>query len=197
MEGIALILIGAALFCQSWYFLGLYPDGRTVGVYVGGLGLAALIAITLDPILLIGDNAERMRDLGGVVAESDPLAEITVMKILIITWAGYAVGVAAQGIWDYDERALGFFGAFAAAVSAVALFYFATTLFDAYGNAVVIGLTAATLVLSVLAGMIFFYLAVPFNALRLVAGWFLLVGSVAVAGIGLAAITTVIEVTKP
>ena len=38
MEGLALILIGGALFAQSWNFLGLYSDGRMVGAFVGALG---------------------------------------------------------------------------------------------------------------------------------------------------------------
>ena len=197
MEGLALVLIGGALFAQSWNFLGLYPDGRAVGTIVGALGLAALITLVLDPMVLIGDNLELMEQLGGDVKDANPLAELTVMKMLIIMWAAYAVGVGAQGIWDYDERALGLYSASLTAGSAVAFFYFATQLFDAYGDAVTIGLSAATLVLSVLAGMVFFYLTMPFTVLRLVAGWFLLVGSLAVSGIGWAIITTIIEVTKP
>ena len=195
MEGLAFILIGGALFSQSWYMLGLFTDGRTVGAFVGAMGLAALITLVLDPMVLIGADLELMEKLGGDVKDANPLAELTVMKMLIIIWAGYAVGVAAQAIWDYDERAIGLYSAFLTAGSAVALFYFATQLFDAYGDAVSISLSAATLVLSLLAGIVFFYLSVPFTVLRLVAGWFLLVGSIAVAGIGLAIITTIIEVT--
>ena len=144
--------------------------------------------------LVHAQNLELMEKLGGDVKDANPLAELTVMKMLIIIWAGYAIGVAAQAIWDYDERAIGLYSAFLTAGSAVALFYFATQLFDAYGDAVSISLSAATLVLSLLAGIVFFYLSVPFTVLRLVAGWFLLVGSIAVAGIGLAIITTVIQV---
>ena len=195
MEGLALILIGGALFAQSWNFLGLYTDGRTVGAFVGVLGLAALITLVLDPMVLIGDNLELMEKLGGDVKDANPLAELMVMKMLIIMWAAYAIGVGAQGIWDYEERAIGLYSGFLTAGSAVALFYFATQLVDAYGDAVTIGLSAATLVLSILAGMVFFYLTMPFGVLRLVAGWFLLVGSIAVSIIGWAIITTVIEVT--
>ena len=195
MEGLAFILIGGALFSQSWYMLGLFTDGRTVGAFVGAMGLAALITLVLDPMVLIGADGELMEKLGGDVKDANPLAELTVMKMLIIIWAGYAVGVAAQAIWDYDERAIGLYSAFLTAGSAAALFYFATQLFDAYGDAVSISLSAATLVLSLMAGIVFFYLSVPFTVLRLVAGWFLLVGSIAVAGIGLAIITTIIEVT--
>lgn len=197
MEGMALILIGGALFTQSWNFLGLYPDGRTVGVFVGVLGLAALITIMLEPMLLIGDNLELMNRLNGEPNKANPLAELSVMKMLIVIWAVYAIGVGAQGIWDYDERAIGLYSGFLAAGSVVALIFFATQLFPAYGNAVTIALSAATLTLSALAGMVFFYLTMPFGVLRLVSGWFLLVGSIAISGIGLAILTTVIQVSKP
>ena len=183
MEGIAFILIGAALFSHSWHILGMYPDGRTMGLLTGSLGLATLMAIMFTPMVLIGRDPD-----------ANVLAESNIMKMLIILWASYGVTVGAQGLWDLDERALGFFSAVLTVGSAVALFYFATTLFDAYGNAVTIGLSAVTLVLSVLAGLLFFYLAIPFQVLRLVTGWFILLGSMVVAGVGFAIVSTVIEV---
>ena len=85
MEGLAFVFIGAALFSHSWHLLGLYPDGRTMGTYVGALGLATLIALPLTPMLLVGGDPDAF-----------PLAEVTVMKMLIILWAGYAVGVGAH-----------------------------------------------------------------------------------------------------
>ena len=184
MEAVAFVLIGAALFSHAWYLLGLYPDGRTMGVMTGALGLGALIAITLPPLVLLGETFD---------TDANLLAETTVMKMLIIVWAAYAVGVAAQGIWDLEERALGFFAAIATAGSAVAFFFFAATLGLAYGDAVSISMSAATLALTVLGGMLFFHLAIPFNGLRLVAGWFILVGSVAVAAVGWAVMATLIE----
>ena len=200
MEALGLILIAGALFCHSWHILGLYPDGRMVGVYVGALGLAALIATTLDPMLLIGGNAEAVADAGGNAGHkaysiASGLAETTVMKTLIIGWAVYAVGVGAQAIGDYDERAIGFYSAIVAVISVVALLFFATSLSKPYGDNVVIALSAATLFLSVVAAMLFFYLAIPFNGLRPVAGWFTLVGSVAVAIVGVLIGTTAIGVS--
>ena len=76
MEAVALILIAGALFCHSWYILGLYPDGRTVGIYIGALALASLITITFAPLVLTNTGA-------------DGLAQTTLMKILIIVWSGY------------------------------------------------------------------------------------------------------------
>ena len=200
MEALGLLLIAGALFCHSWHILGLYPDGRTVGVYVGALGLAALIATTLDPMLLIGGNAEAVADAGGNAGHkaysiASGLAETTMMKTLIIGWAVYAVGVGAQAIGDYDERAIGFYGAVVGAISVVALLVFASTLTKPYGEDVTLALSAATLVLSIVAAMMFFYHAIPFNGLRPVAGWFTLVGSIAVAIVAILIGTTIISVS--
>ena len=196
MEGLALILIGGALFAQSWNILGLYSDGRMVGAFVAALGLAALLTLVMDPIVLIGSNLELMAKLGGDAGDANPLAELTVMKMVIVLWAVYAVGVGAQSIWAYEERAIGLYSAFLAAGTVVVFLFFAITLAAPYGAAVWIGLSAATLILSVLAGLVFFYLTVPFNVLRLVVGWFLLIGSLVVALIGWTIITSIIEVTS-
>ena len=200
MEALGLLLIAGALFCHSWHILGLYPDGRTVGVYVGALGLAALIATTLDPMLLIGGNAEAVADAGGNAGHkaysiASGLAETTTMKTLIIGWAVYAVGVGAQAIGDYDERAIGFYSAVVGVISVVALIVFASTLSKPYGEDVTLALSAATLVLSIVAAMMFFYHAIPFNGLRPVAGWFTLVGSIAVAIVAILIGTTIISVS--
>ena len=85
MEGIFFVLIGGALFSYSWYVMGLYPDGRTMGLFTGGLGLASLIALMLTPMVLIGGDPD-----------SNILVEHTLMKMLIVVWAGFAVGVAAR-----------------------------------------------------------------------------------------------------
>ena len=52
MEPIFLICIGAALFAHAWYAMGMYNDGRTTGIVVGALGAGALIALTVDPVLM-------------------------------------------------------------------------------------------------------------------------------------------------
>lgn len=184
MEGVFLVLIGAALFSHSWHLLGLYHEERTMGLYVGGLGLAALIAITLAPMLL-----------GARGTGAETLADITVMKVLIILWAGYAIGVGAHGLWEFDDRAIGFYSAFLSVASLIALLYFAIQLQDdVYGNGVWLALSGAALVLTILSAWLFFYMAIPFIALRKVSGWFILIGSIVVAGIGFAIITSVIEV---
>ena len=99
MEGFALILIGAAIFSHAWYLLGLYSDGRTVGVLMAALGAGLLITLTFEPQLLGMHGSDGAQQLG----------EITMMKTLIILWAAYAGAVAAQGWWDLEERAIGFY----------------------------------------------------------------------------------------
>ena len=189
MEGLFFVLIGAALFSHSWSLLGLYHEGRTMGLYVGGLGVVSLIALMLTPMLLGPIDA-----VGAAVSAETMDAQINVMKVLIILWAGYAIGVGAHGLWEFDDRAIGFYSAFLFVGSLIALVYYAIELEGVYGDDVWIGLSAAALVLTVLAAMLFFYLAIPFIALRKVAGWFILVGSIAVAGIGFAILTSLIDV---
>ena len=197
MEALGLILIAAALFCHSWYILGLYPDGRTAGIYVGAFGLAALIATTMAPMLLLAGDPAAIADAGGNATRNfysiaAGLAETNMMKTLIIVWALYAVGVGAQSLFDYDERAIGFSGAVAAVVSLIALLFFAGTLLGPYGEDVVLVLSTATLLLTIVGGTMFAYLGVPFSSLRPVAGWFNLVGSIAVFIMGVIIATEIV-----
>ena len=197
MEGLFLILVGAALFTQSWHILGFYSEGRTVGVFMGGLGLLMLgtfmLGTSIEPVLLTA-TGKKVGDAAKVVAQTDVNASVVVLTALVGAWAIYAIGVSAQGLWDLEERAIGFYSAFLAAVSLVAFVYFAGQMERRYGEDVMLALSGATLALTVLAGMMFFYLAFGFNVLRLVAGWFLLIGGGAVAAIGLGIISATVKV---
>ncbi len=190
MEGMFLLLIGAALFSQSWYILGLYSEGRTMAILVGGLGIVVLGAVFLQPVLLNGMGT-------GLVSPEENLAELTVMKALIVTWSVYAIAMAAHGLWDFDERAIGFYCAFLAASTAMAFIYYANPglgdLADRYNESVWLSLSGATLALTVLAGMMFFTLGFAFQGLRAVAGWFALLGGAVVAFIGQAIVITMIS----
>ena len=194
MEGAALVFIGAALFSHAWYVLGLYPDGRTMGFFAAALGLAALITLVFDPMLLV----EVGKKVGGqpqMIAADDVLAEVTLMKMLIILWAGYGLGVGAQGLFDFDGQAIGFYSAVLVAASLITFIYFAVELQDKYGDGVWLSLSGASLILTILAGMLFFYQAIPrFSGIQPVAGWFILVGSIPVIAFGLAMVTTAIKV---
>ena len=178
MEGIAFILIGGALFSQSWNVMGLYADGRTSGLFTATLSIMALLIIPMAPMLFTGG------------AGSNVLAETTILKMLVIAWAVYGIGVGAQGLWDFDERAIGFVGAIVTAVSATAFFYYLFTLVDPYGTTVMLAMSAGGLILAIVGGLVFFYLSFPFLVLRLVTGWFMLAGSVGLMAIGISVITT-------
>ena len=188
MEGLALTLIGAAIFSHSWYLMGLYSDGRTVGILMAALGAGLLITLTLEPQLLglLGDD------------DAQKLGELTMMRTLIVLWAVYAAAVAAQGWSDLEERALGFYAAVLAVASLSAAVYFVLQLWehndlaDVEAALVTASFTGVSGVLAVIGTTLFFYMAIPFFGLRLVAGWFSLVGSVAIAAVGLAIITNVI-----
>ena len=105
----------------------------------------------------------------------------------------YAVGVGAQGLWDFDERAVGFYSGFLAIATLVPLIFFAVELEGVYSNEAWLGLSAATLLLTVLSSITFFHQALQFSVLRLVSGWFLLLGGSVVGIIGLAIVSTAIS----
>ncbi len=192
MEAVFFILIGGALFAQSWYMLGLYSDeGRTMAVIVGGLGLLSLVALstsTFDSMLLTETGKK-----GIAVKPEEVLAATTLMKTLIALWSIYAIGVAAHGLWEFDGRAIGFYSVFLSIASLVVFIYYAAELQPIYGNATWLSLSGATLVLTVLAGMMFFALSFAFNVLRVVSGWFLLIGGGATVAVGLMIATRAIS----
>ena len=178
MEGVFLTLIGAAIFSQSWHILGMYAEGRTMGINVGTLGLITLSAIVLRPVVLTGQSM---------------LIEATVLKTLIALWAVYALAVAAHGIWDLDERAIGFYSAFLALATLIPFIYFAVNLEPRYGTSVWLGLSASTLILTILATVVFFYQAFMLSILRLVSGWFFLLGGAVIGLIGVGIVSATIS----
>jgi len=192
MEGIFFILIGAALFTQSWYILGLYSEGRTMGVLVGGLGLLALgtfmLGGAMDATLLVVGDDVAIDKIPAAAAKA--LQATTVLKALMMVWVAYTFGVAAHGLWEFEDRAIGFYSGLVAVVSLIAFLFFAIQLRTVYSDAVWLTMAAAPAVLMLLAAISFFYLAWQWMVLRLVTGWFMLLGSGAVVGIGLVMIGT-------
>lgn len=196
MEGLFFILIGAALFSQSWYMLGLYSDGRTVGIITGGLGLLAIAAVLLSPASTLTASGSAWMLFTGEGVKSGPwLAQAMTMKALILAWGLYAVGVAAHGLWDLDERAIGFYSAFLAVLSAAAFIYYTIELELLYGVNTWLAVTAGTLFLTVLATLMFFTLSFTFNVMRIVTGWFILIGGGVIVLIGLGVLSTIIRST--
>ena len=185
MEAVFLILIGAALFSQSWNLMGLYSDGRTTGIFVGGLGLLSLLALVLDPMLLTGEGDK-------TISTANHLAEITATKVLIGAWALYCVGVAAQSIWDLEDRSVGFYGLILTVATAVVFLYYASALEPRYGEGAWLGMSLASLLLAIMSAMVFFAFGFTFNVMRAVAAWFLLLGGATVGVIGLAIVSRAI-----
>lgn len=183
MEGIALILIGTAIFSHSWHLLGLYADARTVGVIMASLALALLVSMfTFQPQFLGSVSS------GAIVRAG----ETTVLSALIVTWAVYAAAVAANCLWDMEDRAIGFYSVLLAVASLVMLFFF-LQIWALDNDAVAVLLLAiASALLAIVSGLLFFTLAFQFPVMRLVSGWALLIQSIVVVGFGMTMITTTI-----
>ena len=185
MEGIFFLLIGAAIFSQAWYVLGLYSEGRTMGVFTAGLGLLALGTImfgtTITPTLISGDGSTELT---------------TVLTALIVLWAIYALAVGAHGLWDFDPRAIGFYSVFLSVVSLVVFLIFALSMAEGgvfeHSLGIWLSMSAVPLLLTIISAITFFYLAFEMQVLRLVAGWFMLSGSAVIGLVGLWAVTSVI-----
>jgi hypothetical protein len=183
MEGIALILIGTAIFSHSWHLLGLYSDGRTIGVIMAALAVGLAVSLfVFDPQILGEQSSHSARSM----------AEVPVFKAIIVAWAIYAGVVAAQGIWDLEDRALGFYAVPLTAVSVVALFFFLQIWVDGADVAPMVSLVVSGALLSIIGALLFFFTAIPFPGLRSVIGWAMLIESIALTAVGLAMITTTI-----
>ncbi len=185
MEGIFFLLIGAAIFSQAWYVLGLYSEGQTMGVFMAGLGLLALGTImfgaTITPTLISGEGSTEL---------------VTALTALIVLWAIYSIAVGAHGIWDLDQRAIGFYCVFLSVASLVVFLIFALSMADGgvfeHSLGTWLAMSAVPFLLSIISAIVFFYLAFEIQVLRLVAGWFMLMGSAVIGLVGLWALTSVI-----
>ena len=181
MEGIALILIGAAIFSHSWHLLGLYADARTVGVIMAAAALGLVLTLfAAQPQFLggMGDNA------------AVRLGEITVLQTAALAWAIYAAAVAAHCVWDMEERAIGFYSVLLVAASVVSLLFFLQVWLPDGDSFALIVLVISSAMLALVGGLLFFTLAFPFPALRSVSGWAMLIQSIIIAAFGLAMTTT-------
>ena len=186
MEGIFFLLIAAAIFSQAWHVLGLYAEGRTMGAFTTGLGLMTLGTVmfgtTITPTLISGDGSTEL---------------LTALTALIVLWAIYAVVVGAQGIWDLDPRAIGFYSVFLTVVSLVVFLVFALSMAEGgvfeQDLGIWLSMSAVPLMLTIVSAVVFFYMAFEIQVLRLVTGWFMLAGSSVIGLMGLWAVTSVIS----
>jgi hypothetical protein len=172
MEVIFLLVLPAALWAQAWYFLGLYTNPRTLGIISG------TVAITLVGLVAFGPESFNPVVVGSASA----------LGAFVLLWAIYAALVAAVALWGFDERTLGFYALFLWVVSLlfVGYYFMGGTLLASGGTAgvqsAIMGI--ATLLLTVVAALVFFYLGPPFARMRQAAGWFELILSIMIAMLG-------------
>ena len=175
MELIFILILPAALWAQSWYFLGLYSNPRTLGI------IAATVGITLISLVVFAGGDYRP-------LTSEPVAANSALSAFILVWAIYALMVAAVTLWGFDERTLGFYSLFLWVVSLLyAGYYF-------LGSELLGGAQAAdavswlmgiiAILLTVISALVFFYLGPPFARMRQTTGWFELVLSIIIAILG-------------
>ena len=173
MEMAFLLLLPAALSAHAWQMLGRYGSPRSMGIIGGAVGVMLLALVTLwrDSAIIIGsDNA-----LAGFV----------------LAWAIYCALLAAVSMRGYDQKTLGYYGLFLAVISIIfVLYYFlgdavlssqdaSPTGFLGQGLGVisyVMGIFA--IILAILGGLLFLYLAIPIRGMRLATGWSFLLGAV-------------------
>ena len=101
------------------------------------------------------------------------------------------------GIWEFEDRAIGFYSSFLAVASVIVFLYFAISMspggeFSDYSEGLWLSMSAVPLVLTVISTITFFYLGFQFQLLRLVSGWFTLLGSIVIGLIGLGVVATAI-----
>ncbi len=174
MEMAFLFILPAALWAHSWQMLGRYGSPRSMGVIGGAVAviLLALVALWRDSAIILGsDNA-----LAGFV----------------LAWAIYCALLAGVSMRGYDQKTLGYYGLFLAVISVIVVLYYflgdavlssqdaSPTGFLGRGLGVisyVMGIYA--IILAILGGLLFLYLAVPMRGMRLVTGWSFLLGSIA------------------
>ena len=186
MEGIFFLLIGAAIFSQAGRVLGLYSEGRTVGVLTMGLGVLTLgtfmLGTTVAPSLISGEGATEL---------------VTALTALVMLWAIYSLAVGAQSLWDMDTRPIGVYSMFLTAGSLVVFLIFAVSMAEGgvfeHGTGVWLAMSAVPLILTIIAATVFFYLTFQWQVLRPVAGWFMLLGGAVIGLVGLWGLTSVIR----
>ena len=175
MELIFILVLPAALWAQSWYFLGLYSNPRTLGI------IAATVGITLIGLAVFAGGDYRP-------LTSEPVSANAALSAFIIVWAIYSLMVAAVTLWGFDERTLGFYSLFLWVVSLLyAGYYFLGD--ELIGGAQEVDSISAilgivSLLLAAIAALVFFYLAPPFSRMRQTTGWFELVVSIIIAVLG-------------
>lgn len=150
MEAVTALALGIVVFMQGLQILGLSAP-KTTGIVgaAGAIVLIALIALKPFPMLMAGASA-------------------AAFSTSMLIWAVYATLVAAVGLWDFDPRGLGLYSAMAAIAMLGQVVFSIVTKFS------LTGIICGTIQFIAFA-MLFFYLAIPFKALKKATAWVLVV----------------------
>ena len=182
-----LLVLPGLLWVQAWYYLGYYPNTRTLGL----VGIA--VAVVLLGIVLFRDQLP----VTPVYPEQAPefLPVGATLSALILVWAVYSALVASVYLWGLDTRSLGFYSLAVAVISVLfaAYFFLGGEILDTGDvNRISWLLGTVSILLAIPAALQFFYLAtVPMgrpeptsSVMRTVTGWIYMVFSIAVAVLG-------------
>ncbi|MCL5026108.1 MAG: hypothetical protein M1531_06400 [Chloroflexi bacterium] len=152
MEAVFAALLGSVLFMHAWQMFGL-SDRKTSGIVglVGALGLASLALFKPVPML--------------TKVEAGPFT------ILLLTWATYSTLIAATGLWDFDLRGFGFWSILGAVTGLAELGYSAAVVYNLKG--IIEGI-----LLAIAFAVLFFYLGMLRQGMRLLAAWVFLIVSI-------------------
>ncbi len=161
MEVIFLLVLPAALWAQAWNFLGQYSNPNAMGT------IATATAAALGGMVIFG---------GGHGA----------LDALVLVWAIYAAGIAAQGLAGHDAKTHGFYALFATVVSVIFVVYYmgGQVLASSNAGAVSSNMGIAVALLAIVAAMNFFYQGAGFSKMRNATGWVQLIAASGVALLG-------------
>ena len=186
MDLILLLVLPAVLWVQSWHYLGFYSSSRTLGL------TAATVAVVLLAVVLFQDKLQLVIGIDGPTDLL--LTASTPMSIFVLMWAIYSALVAGVYLWGFDARTLGFYSLFLWLVSALFAVYFfvGDRLLDGEAIAFTWLMGVVSILLAVMAALLFFYLALlpqgqsepPSSPLRTATGWVYLIFSVVVVVLG-------------
>ena len=172
MEIVFLMVLPATLWAQSWYFLDLYNNTKTLGV------MAATAAIMLGGMVIFTGGG-----FTSLVGGPPEVADVgAVLSTFILLWAIYLALLAGVHLGGFDERTLGLYSLFLSVVSILYTIYFFAG-GEILGGAQVGYLMhwPLAIVSALLAGfalLVFFHLAPPYPRLRYVTGWYTVVISI-------------------
>ncbi len=172
MELVFLLVLPATLWAQSWYFLDLYNNTKTLGI------MAATAAVILGGLVIFSGGS-----FTSLVGGPPEVADVgAVMSTFIALWVVYLVMLAGVHLGGFDERTLGLYALFLSVVSILYTVYF-------FAGGEILGgaqvgylmhwpLAIVSAMLAVFSLLVFFHLAPPYPRLRYVTGWFTLVISI-------------------